>query len=219
MRFRKYLNESGKNLYDKSTKEIVEMIEKDCQFFLKSRKRSDDYYFRAMRMGEFGTIGISDSRKDRNPRNTPPTIHKWLDDYFNKRFGWRTRSEGLFASPSKDIAEDYGNDVYVIFPIGKYKVIYDTKIEDIFELLDTNSYDIIGYDVISTTQVENALENPEIYKKYFDDLKQILDDHYIEDVPKSFEHKGEIVIKCDKFYYIHTKDFEQMNMDKELKKL
>jgi hypothetical protein len=76
--------------------------------------------------------------KYRTPTDTPEEIQKWIDDEFEKKFGWRPRSQGVFASAS--VFGAY-NPRFIFFPIGKYKYIWSPEVQDFFGKLD-DIYDI-----------------------------------------------------------------------------
>jgi len=65
---------------------------------------------------------IRKTRKNRRPKDTPGEIHDFIDDYFEKEYGSRFRSEAIFATGSYSTAKSYGN-VYIILPVGKYEVL------------------------------------------------------------------------------------------------
>ena len=72
-------------------------------------------------------------RTDRRPLSTPKDIHKYMDDYFNKKFGWRPRSNGMFTA-TVDSVSGYGN-TSIFFPIGNYKYIYNPRVHDTIDII------------------------------------------------------------------------------------
>jgi hypothetical protein len=62
-------------------------------------------------------------RKDRKPRDSTPFVHGLLDTYFQKKFGVKVRSEGLFATGDKNAARLYGQ-LHYVFPVGDFKFVW-----------------------------------------------------------------------------------------------
>ena len=131
MKFYQYINESKGGI---SFKEIIDNILDKCQPFLKDvvkkkkgkgipimysgRKDSRDWFIKPV-------------RKDRKPKDMPLNIHQTLDDAFNKKFGFRARSNAIFVTGSEKLTRQYGNP-YIIFPVGEYKYAYNPSFKDLF---------------------------------------------------------------------------------------
>ena len=62
-----------------------------------------------------------------------------LNDYNKKRFGWNTRTEGLFTSKSKVDVNNWGKPE-IIFPIGEFKYVWSNNSEQLYELYDKWDY-------------------------------------------------------------------------------
>ena len=131
MRLVNYLNE--KSVAKFSDFDIaMEFMEKNCQPFIDywtKRLNPDDFLYR-------GVPGVPDIflkkvRKNRKPMNTEEEIQKIADDNFERRFGIRARSETVFCSSKIKQAKDYGQP-RIIFPVGKYEVIWSPDIEDMY---------------------------------------------------------------------------------------
>lgn len=146
MRFKKYLNEQK----ELTIKEALENIKKECQPFLKDLKKASPinnllYSGRKEKTLEAfrGTV-----RKNRVPKDTPLSIHNWLDSWFEENFGIKARSNSLMAVGDTSVAKGYGN-LYAIFPIGNYEIIWSPEISDLYtEFRGSNiSWDIITTDI------------------------------------------------------------------------
>lgn len=77
-------------------------------------------------------------RTDRRPLDTNYEIHLAADDWFQKEFGWRPRSEGLLCIPSFPHARSYTADndslqTYMIFPNGPFKYVWSPKVNDFYQ--------------------------------------------------------------------------------------
>ncbi len=80
---------------------------------------------------------ILKTRKDRRPRDMPEDLHNRANEWFNKKFGIYYRSEALFVSGSKFIAQNYAKDsgfVARIIPLDAYKFCWSPKNSDLLFL-------------------------------------------------------------------------------------
>lgn len=73
-------------------------------------------------------------RKDRKPLDTGETVTDVIDDWFLEKFGYRARTQGLFAIVSSGnqryATAHYGFPSLIGVP-GKFKIIYSPKVEDL----------------------------------------------------------------------------------------
>ena len=131
MRLQQYLNE----VFDEDiAKERIELIWKKCQPFLKQMKSSnfenENLLYSGRRTGsQFAKKKV---RKNRRPKDTPLDIHEWVDEWFYNKFGIRARSNTVFCINNRNYAMTYGK-AYVVFPIGKFEVIWSHAIEDLYD--------------------------------------------------------------------------------------
>jgi len=123
MRIKKYLNEAR-------IKDVIFKIKRDCDPFLKEMKGSKYFFYR-------GTTKLIDvirkykPRKNRRPTDSSLLFHNIMDNAFKEKFGWKSRSEGVFATSDEN--EEYGDTSTIFFPIGKYKYIWSSSIKDLYE--------------------------------------------------------------------------------------
>ena len=174
MRLQQYLNED-------IVKERIELIEKNCQPFLKQMKsvnfkNGDLLYSGRKSSDEFNKKRV---RKDRNPTDTPIKFHNWLDDWFYKKFGIRARSNSVFCTGDTDVIETYGNQ-YVIFPIGKFKIIWNSQLKDLFN--------IVHFDYGIEHWIEEFLKKSKTYKT--------------GDLQGAIKSKNEIMLHCKEYYIL-----------------
>lgn len=134
--------------YDVET--MLMRLKKDCKPFLKdmSRSRAGDFMYRGIRKN-LRNMTKRQVREDRTPKDMGEDLHKYLDNYFFKKFKVHARSNAAFCTGSKDLADDFGTP-YIVFPIGKYEVIWSPSVKDLFTTfedasisdLEPNSYDV-----------------------------------------------------------------------------
>jgi hypothetical protein len=105
-------------------------IERECSQIIILYKNRKKYLYRGLQKTteDFGT---KIPRQNRKPKDTSIGTHEMYDDAFEKRFGWRARSEGVFATASVDIARGYGK-ASIIFPTNGFKYIWSTSFDDLY---------------------------------------------------------------------------------------
>jgi hypothetical protein len=145
MKFKQYLKENNIN---EEIFKIINKIHSSCQPFLKEwfKSFSNESLLPLYR----GAISkpdyyIGKIRKDRRPMNTTYNDHEELNDLFLEYYGKKWRSESIFVTGSFGNAEGYG-DIYLIFPIGKFKFLYNPNIEDLFLYNGSFTTAVKGYE-------------------------------------------------------------------------
>lgn len=138
MRLKKFIK--NRDSKDIESSRIPDIIIKDCKLFIKELKktRKKDFLYRGTEKGIFNFKKIK-SRKNREPKDMPDDLHKLFDKLFESEFGWKARSEGVFVTGNPGIAGSYGIP-YIFFPIGKYKYVWSSSIEDLFGEIECSEY-------------------------------------------------------------------------------
>ena len=123
-------------------------IKKDCAPFIKNNFNyinDGEYLYRGVKSSDpnMDLIISGNVRTDRVPRDTPRAWHFLLDEFFSRQFGWKYRSSSIFTTQVSGQAADYGA-IFVIFPVGDYKICYSPMVSDAFTDLisDPKSYAI-----------------------------------------------------------------------------
>lgn len=106
---------------------LVQTIKDECGPFIQMCKESNTFYYRGMKIGSYI---FRKMRQDRNPMNTSPWLHKYMNELFKKKFGWPVR-DGVFAAKSLDFAEGYGT-AHAIFGKGDFEYCWSPRIKDLF---------------------------------------------------------------------------------------
>lgn len=141
MRLKQYINESE----ELSFEEAMEKIETHCIPYLKELKNVNKALLSGRR--KKSSIFKGKVRKNRKPVDTPMELHNYIDDYFKSSLGVEPRSNSLFANFSAFTTSNYG-DVYFIFPVGRYKIVFNPDVLDLFnEIVDSDfNWKIAVYD-------------------------------------------------------------------------
>lgn len=180
--FKQFLNEADNDL--------LAMIERDCGPFLKESQKAG-FLYRGIQPGgkDLHTQDVDGNklvyivknvRKDRNPRDTSDDMHDALNKWFNDKFGFKARTEAVFAYGGDmfpTTIKEYG-DTHIIFPIGEIKYVWSPEVEDLYVHLE--AYEI---------------ENPEDAES---NLKQLR--YQSTDLHEALKYGNEIMVKCDKYY-------------------
>jgi len=186
MRLKKYINENKHTLNIFSVSDVISVLYDKCQPFIKDITSPKYGAGGLLYSGRRGTenIFISDVRKNRKPTDTKINVHNDLDTLFKKKFGWKARSNSIFCTGSAEDAADYGNTVYMIFPIGKYRYLWSDKIDDLFFYVDTHLI----------TSDPNRIDR----------LAKTVNKYKTSDIKKAISSKHEIMVNCDQYLAIHT---------------
>lgn len=135
---------------DDSFIQLDDFLEKKCSQFLEEIGDNEDDVFETAISALYRGMNIPGSpqkaelygdqmdlytksvRKNREPRDTHPDISELLDELFQKKFGWKPRSQAVFcfARPGKNIVGDYGK-AFAILPMGKFKYLWSPEVRDL----------------------------------------------------------------------------------------
>lgn len=81
---------------------------------------------------------LVETRKNRVPRDTIPEVHIAADDWFNKRFGVRYRSQSVFLTSRCAVARGYGatpEHAFRVLPLGQYSFCWSPVADDMLKLM------------------------------------------------------------------------------------
>ena len=185
MKFAGYLTEATV-----SKEEIKKILNRDCAKFLKEMRGEYDLLFRGS-YKKVNRIAKIKHNKERKPKDTPQELHDLLNKKFKKKFGWPVRN-GIFTTSSYIMADGYGIP-YKFFPIGDYKYVYSTKIEDLFQYFEDRDITIFFSD-------DNKYDNNYIYDVIEGAIKTYKDTGLYKQVvtPSNYE----ITFWCDYYYLV-----------------
>lgn len=200
MKFLSYLNEEN-SLSSLSDEEIIDLIRKDCSYFIKLRESEKRIPIVRATKKPIEKIQKFFQRFDRKPLDTPIEFSELLNTYLKKIFKWEPRKQGTFAQSSYFAINSYGK-VYFFFPIGEFKFIWNTKINDFFMFLEnmeivwkTNGGIKVNYN-IPFDKVEEILR------------KQVLPYYVDNDLVGAIKSGHEIMFNCLKGYYLIEENYE-----------
>ena len=128
-KFKDYLTEGSKYKDIDDLDHVLQMIEKDCQKYLKALKSIGNValLFRGITGRRIDIAAEVTPRKDRMPLDLSKKLHYALNRAFKKSFGWEGRS-GVFAMSTGNWSE---HDL-LFFPVGDFKFIYSPDVGDLY---------------------------------------------------------------------------------------
>lgn len=184
-------------LFEAQDVDVLKLIKRDCKKFLVHAKGALALRGTTVDPTKTGKLGelqvkydVLTTRKDRQPRNMPARTHAMLDDWFERNFQMRPRSEGVFAG-----GEGYGRldsiygRKYAMFPIGDFKFIWSPKVSDLYDKSRS-----IG------------VTNPEKFEVKMKALNWQTDD--LHGALTSKKHP-EVVFLCDRYYMVEVKNLDE----------
>jgi hypothetical protein len=188
MKFQEYLiieEEQGLDYY-------LPKIQKECKQFLKDIKGAAGTLFRINKGLSLRAPVIKKvTRKDRQPLDSNPKLHKLLDEWFNKKFGWKARSNVLFCWPLQ-FSSPLILQQWMVFPAGNYKYVWSTSVHDLWGELGDFNYD----------EVDN------MYAFFIHQLSKTYTDKKLK---MSTKFQNEIMVNCEYSYLVKPELLEQVN--------
>lgn len=194
--------------------DFIELVRSNCKNFIAANKSSlekQTFLFRGV-FNESPDMFIEVPRKDRRPTNTPYELHQLFDEFFEKTFGFKYRSGGVFTTQKQLAAKNYGSgNPYIIFPAGDYNMCSSDEIFDLYDLTETPSVELEFYYDSKNDNFHDKVYDFEIYLgKLIDekaDTKLLFDvlnkaKYHESKSYKDFKTSSEIMVKCSKFYAI-----------------
>jgi hypothetical protein len=189
-------------------------LRSNCADYLKAPGAHAGFLFRGMRVNHFAQYHednetglkwtILQTRKNRQPSDTPDEFHELANEFLLQKFGWKPRTDGVFATSSHTEANGYGMQ-HVFFPIGPVDYIWSPHAKDLY----VNVY----HDIIARGP-NSALDDDEQHKIF---LKALEDAKY-QDFGLSYaiEKGHEIMFNCDHYLVVRCGTNEK---DEVLEKL
>lgn len=160
------------------------LIERDCSFYLKHGPHLSHKLQMWRGVDNVRTpFSKQTARKARLPAHTPKELHEFMNDMFQKKFGWPARN-GTFVTWDRDTAATYG-DLYAVFPIGEFKYVWSPDVQDLY-----------SYVADFVEEIDNA-PTIEQMKKTISDLKWI--DSGLQSMPTT-HFNNELVIDAKEYY-------------------
>ena len=207
------------NSFDK----IVELLERDCKPFLDEIMKNEQLQqhntidghviFRGSRPSHNEEIDDLDIykktvRADRKSLDTNSEISNIFDDIFEKKFGVRPRSCGVFTTKNYQTTSAYGMR-YIFVPIGEYKYYWNPSFDDLFTKINTESW----YRRFTKSEYKPNEYKPNMIKRFYDfitnnnlekdvhnSMKKLVDGYKNDDL--EINTHQEIMFICKDYYLL-----------------
>ena len=186
-----------------------EMLERNCQPYIKLLKSAKDLLKRGMASRTTDMIDKVPVRMDRQPRFIDPSLARMLDAYSKREWGFKARSQGVFASKDSNV-EGYGN-VYVVFPIGDFKYAWTRDAGQIYY-----NYDHFQAATTNRMNIENRYSESLSDEIHWDDAARLTFKDEMEPELKKYKTNNlrtylrgpknkysECIFTCKEYYIIH----------------
>jgi hypothetical protein len=180
------------------TNKILNLLDNKCRPMMREVKSRNGFFYRGIE-DPITSFKIKRVRDNRRPKDINPFTSEIIDDELEKKFGWRPRSQGVFAYPSKIL---FKSTAYLFFPMGPYEYIWNPLVKDLFYYLRKKIRKEMNYDTYSN-DVFLAKSRKNIPKKTHEKLQKIiLDivDTYID--AKIGKLKYEVIFKIPSKKYV-----------------
>jgi len=210
MRFKQHI--INETVTPSNWKKLQEILERDCMPYIKQLRGVKSLLVRgSKKLTTFYDEVIQ--RQDRRPLLINPDLSDILDDWTLKNWGFRSRSQSAFATNRLNAAKRYGN-VYMIFPIGKFKYACNDNVNDLYGAYDSYEFRVIDMadKMTSKNDMGDDRDPKEPHQKVFDE--EILPhlkaytvntglNRYLGD--KSWEKTdfSECIVNCKSYYLIN----------------
>jgi len=227
----------------------IEKILSDCAPFIKQLKKcnNNELLYHSTKSGDIktniekGGIYKLTPRVREKPRDMPIVLHEYLGDNLVEKFGWNPRTEAIFAHTDNFKNAHYYGLKYMIFPIGEYKYVWNTKISDPYltlwtkyeimqsgiECIYTDSYipkkedlEKLIIELEKSSDIDLDLEEPDSKQKLINELTWIYEDldNYLDscidnNICDLLNSNNEIMLKADGYYIV------SIDMEYDIKKI
>lgn len=202
MKFYNFINESNQPI---SIDDFKKSFKNDCKEWFKNNS-IDDLLYRGIKDDSL-EIFKGKVLKNRKPLDSTKNLHDFYNAAFIHKFKILLRSQSLFCSLVKSVANSYGK-IYVIFPIGNYDLYWSDNVKDQF-IYNRERYKI--FNMIDYAKTKDKIELTIFYKKQPDDrwnkLYQYLDSSIDKNIKwwidkKDLENKLNVIYNQNKNYIL-----------------
>ena len=225
-RYKSYLE----SVQEDKINRIFKLLSKNCSKFineLKLNNENKEIFFRGFQENIEDIEEIT-RRKGRNPKDLGIYTHNEIDSNLFDIFGWKPRSEGVFATVGIALAKAYNTpsstfenrkNPYIFFPIGDYSYVFNKDITDIYDTYDNECLDIkwdeedyrdMYYDVKDITDEDIEIMRQEKIDEQESRKQEIIDGYQKNRLQDSYPHSVEVIFNCDTYYLINYKYLEDI---------
>ena len=149
----------------------------------------------------------------------PKHLHDLFDYEFNKKFGWKARSEGVFITNNRKDTLVYGNP-YIFIPQHPFRFLYSTEIKDLYS--DVSGENSIFLDFLEVAILNDDDEMIDILSQDYNDkdiktkqeiINNIMNTYKNNNIKLAIDYKHEIMFDCNEYYLFEESVFKQILKD------
>lgn len=192
-----------KQFLSEDVSELAAFIEEHCAPFLRESERKG-FLYRGLRNIDTKTVHQlggeqfweGKTRKDRKPVDSRQDDHEALDQWFDQNFGFKARSQAVFAVGSsisgKNVAKTYGTP-FLFFPAGEFEYVWSPKVMDLQDAMHGRKGEYEG------SLPYYFLEHEAKYRK--------------TQLSTAVNSRNEVMVKCDKYYLFEASLLEKLKKE------
>jgi len=188
-------------------------LEDKCQPYIKHLKGCNSLLIRGSKQ-KIKYYSKFTTRQDRIPRLIDDRdLHKMMDNWTQKNWGFKARSQSVFTSTREHNAKMYGKP-YIMFPIGKFDYAWNDNVYGLYGAYDRWGYivEIVWDDLEDTRDTDDRpkYDEDEAKEEAFDlHILPHLENYDTNNLSKLLK-KGEsmagyteCIVHCKTYYMIH----------------
>lgn len=179
-------------------KDIIKAIKKKCKPWIKESKGLPGYRGSRQEQTKYW-IKKNSVRKNRRPLTMKQSDHELIDDLFNRRYGWRARSNVLFTQGSESTGYFYGNLKYVVYPIGPIKYLWSPDVGDLTPVIESIRYELDHNFEIPVDKLQIELQS-KLTKEIEKLIKSYTDKNLHKALTQYSSH--EIMVNCKNYFVL-----------------
>jgi len=155
----------------------LSIVKDRCKKIIDLYEKTNKFLYRGMKK-DYDDLTLIKVRKDRHPKDMSIVNFEKFNAYFQEKFNYKARAEGLFTTSNDTMAANYGKE-YIILPVGDdWKMIWSPKVKDLY------------VDSLNT--------------KYVDQYK-LMKSYIIGQEEKALMSGNEVmIVNCDEYYVINN---------------
>jgi hypothetical protein len=216
MRLIRYINEIDATDQKVLRGTILPLLQKNCSQYINEAKQSTEKSYTGARyvLARYTKTPVEvytklTPRVDREPKDTPLWLHTYLDKLFKKKYGWKPRSEGVFAYniPANALYNSYK----LLFPFDGYTYLWNNNVTDLYVILRDYIQDElnVGFGHLDLLSKAAGMAAADVLKDKIDD---IINGYHTTNI--GWIRDGmEISIHCSAYYLVNIKYAEELYID------
>jgi hypothetical protein len=178
---------------------VRKAIHTECEQFLEQAGGRPLYRGATVKRSIFKPIEATTVRKDRKPRDSSKLVHELLDEWFEKNYHVKVRSEALYCTGDIGKAKPYGTPHYV-FPVGNFKILWGTWNGEDRPVKDSLD---IAHAIGEKMEYASRDEGYEVVDYFMSDVTW-----HMNELDTALDMGAEIQLLCDKIILVPTEDFK-----------